>query len=115
VTQLPSDVLEISVSPLNQFYTPIRTYIPSETDQQIVYYPDGNQKYGIYTIDTTNPEQPLLEVQIKIKGGTVWKHVFTGKRVVKRTPVDRGVSLLEKGWSWLERALQQQTPSRKEL
>ena len=115
MTQLPSDVLEISVSPLNQFYTPIRTYIPSETDQQIVYYPDGNQKYGIYTIDTTNPEQPSLEVQIKIKGGTVWKHVFTGKKVVKKTPVDRGVSLLEKGWSWLERALRQQTPPRKEL
>jgi len=115
VTQLPSDVLEISVSPLNQFYTPIRTYIPSETDQQIVYYPDGNQKYGIYTIDTTNPDQPLLAVQIKIKGGTVWKHVFTGKKVVKKTPVDRGVSLLEKGWSWLERALRQQTPPHKEL
>jgi hypothetical protein len=115
VTQLPNDVLEISVSPLNQFYTPIRTYNSSETDKEIVYYPDGNQKYGIYTVDTTNPEQPLLEVQIKIKGETVWKQVFTGKKVGKKTPVDRGVSLLGKGWTWLEKTLRQQSPPRKEL
>jgi len=115
VTQLPSDVLEISVSPLNQFYTPVRTYHSSETDEEIAYLPDGNQKYGIYTIDTTNPDQPLLEVQIKIKGGTAWKHVFTGKKVGKKNPVDRGVSLLEKGWSWLEKVLRQQHSPRQEL
>ena len=100
---MPSDVIEISISPLNHFYNPIRTYRPSEADQEIAYFPDGNEKYAIYTIDTTNPDQPLLEVQLKIKGGTVWKHVFKGKKVVKNTPVEKGRTLLEKGWGWIER------------
>src|SRR5579859_23119 len=81
VTALPNEVIEVSISPLNQFYIPIRTYHSSETDQQIAYFPEGNEKYAIYTVDTTNPDQPLLEVQLKIKGGTVWKHVFSGKKV----------------------------------
>ena len=61
------------------------------------------QKYAIYTVDTTNPDQPSLEVQLKIKGDTVWKHVFVGKKVGKDTPVERGRTLLEKGWGWIER------------
>ena len=72
-----------------------------------MYYPDGNQKYGVFTIDTTNPEHPLLEVQIKIKGSTVWRHAFTGKKMAQTNPVDRGASLLGKGWRWLEQALRQ--------
>jgi alkaline phosphatase D len=108
VTQLPNDVLEVSVSPLNQFYIPIRTYHSSDTDKQIAYYPDGNEKYAIYTIDTTNPDQPLLEVQIKIKGGTVWKHIFSGKKVGGVVEVERGRTLLEKTWGWIERVARRQ-------
>ena len=101
VTTLPSDVLEISVSPLNQFYIPIRTYHSSETDTQIAYLPDGNEKYGVYTVDTTNPEQPLLEVQLKIHGGTVWRHVFAGKKVARPSAVEVGRGLLEKAFGWI--------------
>jgi hypothetical protein len=101
VTELPSDVLEVSVSPLNQFYIPIRTYHSSDTDKEIAYFPDGNEKYAIYTVDTTNPDQPLLEVEIKISGGTVWKHVFSGKKVGGEGTIERGITLLEKGWGWL--------------
>jgi alkaline phosphatase D len=99
---LPNDVLEISISPLNQFYIPIRTYHPSETDRQIAYIPDGNEKYGVYTVDTTNPDQPLLEVQLKIRGETVWRHVFAGKKIGKETHIEMGIGLLEKAWGWIE-------------
>jgi alkaline phosphatase D len=106
---LPSEVIEVSVSPLNQFYIPIRTYHTSDTDQEMAYFPDGNEKYAIYTIDTTDPEQPLLEVQIKIHGGTVWKHVFKGKKVGRRELIslERGRTLFERIWEWIERAWRQ--------
>lgn len=84
------------------FYIPIRTYYPSEMDKKIAYIPDGNEKYGIFTVDTTNPEQPLLEVQLKIKDVTVWKHVFSGKQVGGKMSIEKGQTLLEKGWGWIE-------------
>lgn len=90
------------MSPLNQFYIPIRTYHSSETDKEIVYLPDGNQKYGLYTIDTTNPNQPILEVELKDRGETIWKHVFSGKKVGEKPHIDTGKSYLEKGWDWIE-------------
>ena len=99
MTRLPSDVLEVSVSPLNQFYIPVRTYSSSETDKEIAYFPDGNEKYAVYTVDTTDPEEPLLEVEIKIHGGAVWKKVFAGKKLGEI----EGRSFLEKGWGWIER------------
>ena len=85
------------------FYIPIRTYNSSETDRKIAYFPDGNHKYAVYTVDTTNPDQPLLEVQLKIDGGTVWRHVFTGKKVEGVNPLDRGRSIIEKIYGWIER------------
>jgi alkaline phosphatase D len=101
---LPNEVIEVSISPLNQFYIPIRTYHSSETDQEIAYFPDGNSKYAIYTIDTTNPEQPTLEVQLKIQGGTVWKHVFHGKKVERNTlSIERGRTLFENWLEWIEK------------
>jgi hypothetical protein len=84
------------------FYIPIRTYHPSEAEEKIAYFPDGSEKYGVYTVDTTNPEQPLLEVELKVQGATVWKHVFSGKTVGGKMPIDRGQTLLEKGWGWVE-------------
>jgi hypothetical protein len=108
VTALPNEVIEVSISPLNQFYIPIRTYHSSETDQQIAYFPDGNEKYAIYTIDTTNPDQPLLEVQLKIKGGTVWKHVFSGKKAGGNPTIEKGRTAIEKAWGWMERIAWQQ-------
>jgi hypothetical protein len=92
------------VSPLNQFYIPIRTYHSSETDKQIAYFPDGNEKYAVYTVDTTNPDQPLLEVELKIKGGTVWKHVFSGQTVGQPSQIERGRTLLEQVYGWVESA-----------
>jgi alkaline phosphatase D len=103
VTSLPNEVLEISISPLNQFWIPIRTYHSSESDKQIAYYPDGNQKYAIFIVDTTNRDQPLLEVHIKIKGQVVWKHIFEGKKIGEKPIIDQGRTILEKGWEWLGR------------
>jgi hypothetical protein len=54
-------------------------------------------------VDTTNPEQPLLEVEIKVGGKTVWKHVFSGKKVGGEVNVERGRTLIERGWGWIER------------
>jgi len=85
------------------FYIPIRTYHPSETDEKIAYFPDGNEKYAIYTVDTTNPDQPLLEVQLKVGGVTVWKHIFSGKRVGVPTPIEQGRSVIERVLGWIER------------
>jgi alkaline phosphatase D len=104
VTALPNNVLEVSVSPLNQFYIPIRTYHTTETDQELAYFPDGNQKYAVYTVDTTDPATPKLEVEIKIAGKTVWSHTFAGKLVVARG-VETGRGVIEKGMGWLKQIL----------
>ena len=108
MTALPNEVIEVSISPLNQFYIPIRTYHSSDTDQQIAYFPEGNEKYAVYTIDTTNTDQPLLEVQLKIKGGTVWKHVFAGKKVGGTPTIEKGRTVIEEAWGWIERLAWQQ-------
>lgn len=102
MTALPNQVLEVSISPLNQFYIPIRTYQPTETDQQLAYFPDGNQKYAVYTVDTTDPDHPTLEVQLKIEGQIVWKRTFSGKSVNVKGSLGMGRSIIAKGLGWLE-------------
>jgi hypothetical protein len=102
VTELPNDVLEVSISPLNHFYLPVRTYYATETDKQLAYFPYGNQKYAVYTVDTTIPLHPRLEVQLKIAGQTVWNKTFSGKAVNVKSSVEKGRGIIEKGWEWVE-------------
>jgi alkaline phosphatase D len=102
ITALPASALEVSVSPLNQFYFPIPSYASTETDKAVAYLPDGQHKYAIYTVDTTNIEQPLLDVELQINGQTAWRHVFEGRRPGRISPLEMGKSVVQRflrGWS----------------
>jgi hypothetical protein len=58
----------------------------------------------VYTVDTTDPTNPKLEVEIKIAGKTVWNHTFAGKSVVARS-VEPVRGAIEKGMGWLKQIL----------
>jgi len=53
-------------------------------------------------VDTTDPAHPKLEVQLKIAGQMVWNHTFFGKSVNVKSSIEKGRSIMEKGWEWLE-------------
>ncbi|KAI5364705.1 Putative phoD-like phosphatase, metallophosphatase domain, metallo-dependent phosphatase [Septoria linicola] len=81
---LSATVHEFSVSPLNMFYLPIRTYAESSTDEEYVsdvcikYLPDGNSKFGAVSI--SNPEksdQSVLTYRLFVDGVESWSYTLT--------------------------------------
>lgn len=87
---LSATVHEFSVSPLNMFYLPVRTYSESSTAEEyasdvcIKYLPDGNSKIGAVSI--SNPktsDQSVLQYRLYVDGKESWSYTVT-------TPPDVG-------------------------
>ncbi|PPJ53772.1 hypothetical protein CBER1_04542 [Cercospora berteroae] len=81
---LSATVHEFSVSPLNMFYLPIRTYTESSTDESYVsdvcikYLPDGNSKFGAVSISNPkNSDQSVLTYRLFVDGVETWSHTLT--------------------------------------
>jgi alkaline phosphatase D len=69
-----ADVWEFSVSPLNMFYLPTRTYVQKdEEDVKVQYLPDGQNKWGAIEITSSpeDPEQANLNFRLFIGGKEV--------------------------------------------
>lgn len=81
---LSATVHEFSVSPLNMFYLPIRTYTESSTsdgyvsDVCIKYLPDGNSKFGAVSISNpTTSDQSILQYRLFVNGIESWSYTLT--------------------------------------
>ncbi|KAK4622133.1 Alkaline phosphatase D [Fulvia fulva] len=81
---LSATVHEFSVSPLNMFYLPIRTYSEQTTSEDYVsdvcikYLPDGNSKFGAVSI--SNPwssDQSVLHYKMFVDGKETWSYTLT--------------------------------------
>jgi alkaline phosphatase D len=76
---IESTVHEFSVSPLNQFYVPHRTYTQIDhEDVMIRYLPDGQSKFG--AIQIKNDEiggQSLLTYRLFVGGEEKWRYLLT--------------------------------------
>lgn len=67
--------IEFSISPLNQFYLPIPTYSQQMNDTELKYLPNGNVKWGKFSIDTTG-EIPRMDFELKIHGVSMWNYTM---------------------------------------
>lgn len=66
-------VHEFSVSPLNQFYSPIPTYMQTDgEDVKLKYINFGNSKFGAITIDKLANEDSTLQYTAYIDGTNAW-------------------------------------------
>ncbi|KAI0540159.1 PhoD-like phosphatase [Xylaria digitata] len=66
-------VHEFSASPLNQFYSPIPTYIQTDDeDVKLKYINFGYSKFGTVTIEKLSNEQSSLKYTAYIDGENVW-------------------------------------------
>ncbi|KAF2858571.1 Metallo-dependent phosphatase [Piedraia hortae CBS 480.64] len=78
-------VHEFSVSPLNMFYLPTRSYAepsPDEdgyvSDVRIKYIPDGNSKFGAVSIDDPGTsDQSLLHYRLFVDGKEAWSYMLS--------------------------------------
>ena len=81
---LSATVHEFSVSPLNMFWLPIRTYTESSTDDGytsdvcIKYLPEGNSKFGAISIaNPLNSDQSVLTYRLFVAGVETWSYTLT--------------------------------------
>ncbi|KAI0192153.1 PhoD-like phosphatase [Astrocystis sublimbata] len=66
-------VHEFSVSPLNQFFSPVPTYFQTDDeDVKLKYINWGNSKFGAVTIERLSPEQSSLKYSTYIDGAQAW-------------------------------------------
>ncbi|KAI0405300.1 PhoD-like phosphatase [Xylaria palmicola] len=66
-------VHEFSVSPLNQFFSPIPTYLQTDDeDVKLKYINFGNSKFGAITIEKLSDEQSSLKYSAYIDGTNAW-------------------------------------------
>ncbi|GAO46546.1 hypothetical protein G7K_0776-t1 [Saitoella complicata NRRL Y-17804] len=82
-TAIREHVVEFSTSPLNQFYLPIRTYSQAtedDEDQVLAYLPDGNHKFGLFGVDTTDKNKPTLKFRLINDGEETWNIQINGTR-----------------------------------
>jgi alkaline phosphatase D len=83
-----ADVWEFSVSPLNMFYVPTRTYSQQDDEDEVIkYVPDGQIKWGAIEISTskTYPAESYLHFRLFIHGRESWNITLsslTGKVIV---------------------------------
>ncbi|GAP91742.1 putative alkaline phosphatase family protein [Rosellinia necatrix] len=74
-SQWPEDVTvhEFSVSPLNQFYSPIPTYMQTDDeDVKLQYINFGNSKFGSITMEKLSNERSSLKYTAYIDGSNAW-------------------------------------------
>ncbi|CAK4034072.1 Hypothetical predicted protein [Lecanosticta acicola] len=81
---LSATVHEFSVSPLNMFYLPIRTYSEQSTSEEYVsdicikYLPDGNSKFGAVSIENpSTSDQSILRYKLFVDGVEAWSYMLT--------------------------------------
>ncbi|KAK4501416.1 hypothetical protein PRZ48_007225 [Zasmidium cellare] len=81
---LSATVHEFSVSPLNMFYLPIRTYSEQSTTDEYVsdvcikYLPDGNSKFGAVSISNpSTSDQSVLHYRLFVDGVETWSYMLT--------------------------------------
>jgi alkaline phosphatase D len=68
-----TDVLEFSVSPLNMFYLPIKTYRQlDDEDVELLYAPDGQQKFGAIDITVDGEGRSVLKFRLFVGGRETW-------------------------------------------
>lgn len=100
-------ITEISVSPLNMFYLPIRTLSQENgrgairQEKLLKYFPDGNHKWMDIEVDVRRLSNPKLIFRLWIDGELAWKSKYLGKQVRADTRTVGGVakSFLELlGW-----------------
>ncbi|KAI0977192.1 PhoD-like phosphatase [Xylaria arbuscula] len=66
-------VHEFSASPLNQFYSPIPTYMQTDDeDVKLKYLNIGHSKFGAITIEQLSSEQSSLSYNCFIDGSNAW-------------------------------------------
>ncbi|KAI0433059.1 PhoD-like phosphatase [Xylaria sp. FL1042] len=66
-------VHEFSASPLNQFYSPIPTYMQTDDeDVKLKYINIGHSKFGAITIERLSNEQSSLKYTAYIDGANAW-------------------------------------------
>ncbi|KAI1346194.1 PhoD-like phosphatase [Xylaria sp. FL0043] len=66
-------VHEFSASPLNQFYSPIPTYMQTDDeDVKLKYINFGHSKFGAITIERLSNEQSSLKYTAYIDGANAW-------------------------------------------
>lgn len=81
---LSSTVHEFSVSPLNMFYLPVKSYWESSTvddyvsDVCIKYVRDGNSKLGAVSISSPKTsDQSILQYRLYVDGKESWSYTVT--------------------------------------
>ncbi|KAI1824764.1 PhoD-like phosphatase [Xylaria intraflava] len=86
---------EFSASPLNQFYSPIPTYMQTDDeDVELKYINFGNSKFGSVTIEKFSDEQSSLNYTVYIDGENAWNTTVFSPIVAQATRV--GASLWDR-------------------
>ena len=80
-------VVEFSTSPLSMFYIPVRTLSqdhsidPPGEELLLKYLPDGNHKWTEMEVDTRDPAEPVLRVNVMVDGKEAWRLTVMGRSV----------------------------------
>ncbi|KAI0515482.1 PhoD-like phosphatase [Xylaria bambusicola] len=70
-------VHEFSASPLNQFYSPVPTYMQTDDeDVKLKYINFGHSKFGAITIEKLSTEQSILTYTAYIDGENAWNYTM---------------------------------------
>lgn len=100
-------ITEVSVSPLNMFYLPVRTLWQENgrgavgQEKLLKYFPAGNHKWMDIEVDARRLSSPRLVFRLWIDGKLAWKSKYLGRQVRADTRTVGGVakSFLELlGW-----------------
>lgn len=82
-------VVELSTSPLNMFYLPVRTAKQEHgrgatgQEQLVKYLPDGNVKWTEFEVDTRDSAHPVVHTVVYINGKPAWAADIIGTPVHK--------------------------------
>ncbi|KAI8623824.1 PhoD-like phosphatase [Xylariaceae sp. FL1651] len=88
-------VHEFSASPLNQFYSPIPTYMQTDDeDVKLKYLNFGHSKFGAITIEKASGEQSSLKYTVYIDGTAAWNTMLLSPPTVQAARI--GGSLWER-------------------
>ena len=72
-------IIDISISPLNQFYLPVPTYSSHINDTMINYTPRGNVKWGKFLVDSTGPSTRVdFELYVDGNPDPAWTYAIPG-------------------------------------
>lgn len=80
-------ILELSTSPLNMFYVPVRTLYQENgrgavgQEKLLKYFPNGNHKWMDIEVDVRKVSDPKLVFRLWIDGKMAWKAKYLGQAV----------------------------------